>query len=179
VPAPIRAFTLIELLLVMALLAIVLAVAMPSLSGFFRGRSLDYEARRLLALARHAQSRAVSEGIPMMLWIDEHEKRYGVEQEPGWDDRDAKAIEFKIDPELEVEVVVTNTPATLLPKLQLSTTELTEAQKRNLPEIRFLPDGSVEEGSPAEVRLTGKTGAGVMLVQSTNRLTYELRPAEQ
>src|SRR5262249_35221447 len=65
-----RAFTLIELILVMTLLAIVLAIASPALSRFFKGRGLDNEARRFLALTRHAQSRAVGEGVPMVLWFD-------------------------------------------------------------------------------------------------------------
>src|SRR5437773_775638 len=47
-----RAFTLVELILVMALLGIVLAVSAPSLSNFFHGRTLDSEARRLMALTR-------------------------------------------------------------------------------------------------------------------------------
>src|SRR5438128_11617175 len=61
------AFTLIELILVMALLMIVLAVSAPSLQGFFKGRNLDSEARRILGLTKYGQSRAVSEGIPMLL----------------------------------------------------------------------------------------------------------------
>src|SRR5438270_8363826 len=65
-----RAFTLVELILVMTLLLIVMCVALPSLKGFFRGRNLDSEARRFLSLARYGQSRAVSEGVPMVLWID-------------------------------------------------------------------------------------------------------------
>ena len=47
---PSNAFTLIELILVMAMLLIVLGVAFPSLKRFFRGRNLDSEARRFLSL---------------------------------------------------------------------------------------------------------------------------------
>src|SRR5437763_11469882 len=64
-----RAFTLIELILVMALMSIVIALIAPSLSNFFRSRTLDSEARRFVSLTRYVQSRAVSEGIPMMVWI--------------------------------------------------------------------------------------------------------------
>ena len=63
-------FTLIELMLVLTLLLIVIGVAFPSLQHFFRGRNLDSEARRFLSLTRYGQSRAVSEGVPMVLWID-------------------------------------------------------------------------------------------------------------
>src|SRR5262249_21799177 len=76
-----RGFTLIELMLVMALLAVVLAVSAPSLSKFFKGRTLDSEARRFVSLTRYGQSRAVSEGVPMMLWIDPKERTYGLQEE--------------------------------------------------------------------------------------------------
>ena len=45
-----RAFTLIELILVMALLVMITSLAAPAMSGFIRGRALDSEARRLFAL---------------------------------------------------------------------------------------------------------------------------------
>lgn len=171
-----RGFTLVELLLVMALLAIVLAVTMPTLSHFFRGRVLDSEARRLLALTRHGQSRAVSEGIPMLLWVDEEEKRYGLEQEPGWEEKDVRAVEFKLDSDLKIEVIQTNTLTSLLPEIRLSApNEMTEAQRKNLPEIRFLPNGFIEETSPVGIRLTARDGSVLLLGQSTNRLRYDLR----
>src|SRR6516162_6663029 len=65
------AFTLIELILVLALLVIITSIAAPTMSRFIRGRALDSEAQRMMALMHAAQSRAVSEGAPMMLWLDE------------------------------------------------------------------------------------------------------------
>src|ERR1043165_7901245 len=92
---PRQAFTLIELILVMAILSIVLAVAAPSLSNFFRGRSLDSEARRFVALTRYGQSRAVSEGVPMVLWLDSSARAYGLEQEISYSTTsDGKAVDF-------------------------------------------------------------------------------------
>src|SRR5437773_1580616 len=82
------AFTLIELILVMALLSIVLAFAAPALSSFFRGRTIDSEARRLVSLIRYGQSRAVSEGVPIILWIDARKNTYGLQHEPGFTDGD-------------------------------------------------------------------------------------------
>jgi type II secretion system protein H len=78
-----RAFTLIELILVMTILLVVMAVAFPSLRGFFRGRNLDSEARRILALTRYGQSRAVAEGVPVVLWIDSKQRTYGLEAAAG------------------------------------------------------------------------------------------------
>ena len=61
---PQRAFTLLELILVMFLLAIVAGFVAPQMSSFIRGRNLNFEARRLLSLTHYAQQRAVSEGVP-------------------------------------------------------------------------------------------------------------------
>ena len=38
--------------------------------GVFRGRNLDNEARQFLSLTRYGQSRAISEGVPVELWIN-------------------------------------------------------------------------------------------------------------
>src|SRR5262249_50778526 len=99
------AFTLIELVLVMAVVVIAIAITAPKLANFFRGRTLDSEARRLLALTHAGQSRAVSEGIPMRLWVDAEQRTYGLEEEAGWDDRDPKAIDLTMDQDLQIEII--------------------------------------------------------------------------
>src|ERR1035437_9191760 len=100
-----RGFTLIELILVMALLTIVISLTAPKLSRFFHGRTLDSEARRLLALTRSGQSRAVSEGVPMDLWVDAAQGTFGLEAEPSYDTSDPKAVDFALDSGLQLEVV--------------------------------------------------------------------------
>src|SRR5438046_9262722 len=75
------AFTLIELILVMAILTVAVSITAPTLGRFFSGRALDSEARRLLALTHNGQSRAVSEGFPIELWVDARERTYGLEAE--------------------------------------------------------------------------------------------------
>src|SRR6266850_2245748 len=73
------AFTLVELILVMAVLTIAISISAPALSHFFRGRSLDSQARMLVALTRHGQSRAVSEGLPIEMWMDAQKSQIGME----------------------------------------------------------------------------------------------------
>src|SRR5256885_1782577 len=70
-------FTLVELILVMALLVVAVSFITPHLSDFFRGRALDSEGRQLMALVHDGQSRAVSGGVPMILWFDAAAKKYG------------------------------------------------------------------------------------------------------
>src|SRR6266436_3541221 len=102
------AFTLIELILVMAILTIAVSITAPTLGHFFSGRALDSEARRLLALTHNGQSRAVSEGFPMELWVDARERTYGLEAEfstgTGGNDRDTKAEDFTLDRDVKIEI---------------------------------------------------------------------------
>ena len=169
-----RGFSLIELLLVMALLSIVIAIALPSLSNFFRGRTLDAEARRMLSLTRYGQSRAVSEGIPMVLWVDPENRTYGLEQEPGWDETDAKSVNLKLDDNLKVEVIRTNVAKPLLAVASPLRSTGAVDTKQNLPSIRFLPDGSIAESSLPGIHLLEKDGASLWLSRSKKRMSYEI-----
>jgi hypothetical protein len=45
---------------------------------------------------------------------------------------------------------------------------------KNLPAIRFLPDGSVDEGSPQGLQLTDRDGNSKWLVEMNNRQGYEI-----
>src|SRR5689334_15735301 len=94
------AFTLIELILIMAILTAVTALVMPSLLQFFRGRTQEAEAQRVLSLTRYGQSRAVSEGIPTMLWVNTQAGTYGLQLESGYTDADKNSVDFAVDKDL-------------------------------------------------------------------------------
>ena len=69
-------FTLLELVLVMVILSTVLAMAAPSLSGFFGSRKTHDTAAQFLALTQFARSQAISEGIVYRLNFDTQERTY-------------------------------------------------------------------------------------------------------
>jgi len=69
-------FTLLELILVMVILSTVLAMAAPSLSGFFGSRQTHDTAAQILALTQLARSQAISEGIVYRLNFDTAERKY-------------------------------------------------------------------------------------------------------
>jgi type II secretion system protein H len=166
---PAAAFTLIELILVLTLLAILTSLAAPSLSSFFRGRALDSEARQLLSLTHAGQSRAVSDGFPMLLWFDSQAHAYGLVEETASPDRssqdaDPKAENFDFDDSLQIEPV----NAAPLP-----------VNGRSLPAIRFLPDGTIDDRSASAVRLTAPSGETLWLVEATNHLSYEIRNSDK
>ena len=71
-----QGFTLLELILVMVILSTVLAMAAPSLQGFFGSRKTHDEASRILALTQFARSQAISEGIIYRLNFNTRERTY-------------------------------------------------------------------------------------------------------
>src|SRR5690242_8365198 len=102
------AFTLIELILVMAILTIAVSITAPALANFFHGRVLDSEGRRLLAATHAAQSRAISEAVPVSLWFDSSQNQYGIEAETGAYEKDQKAETLTMDHHVALKVTTLN-----------------------------------------------------------------------
>jgi type II secretion system protein H len=172
---PEAGFTLIELVLVMTMLVIVLSVAAPSLSRFFRGRSLDAEAKRFLALTRYGQSRAVAEGMPMLLWIDARQKTYGLQADSSYLDQDNKTLQYQLSPDVEIEVtrtVTTKKPSSFQP---LYVWRGNGGISPTLPRIRFTPDGFISESSPDLVLFRQKDEGQIGVGEGLTRLNYEIK----
>jgi type II secretory pathway pseudopilin PulG len=157
------------LILVMAVLTIVLSVGAPALARFFRGRTLDSEAQRFLSLTRHGQSRAVSEGVPMILWIDDKQGFYGLEAEVGYLEEDRQAMEFMLHEDLVIEVEQA--------EVRPLSSQWNRPSRRadSLPEIRFTPDGFISETSPDAVLIREGEERAIWIAQSRNRLHYEMQ----
>jgi len=164
----------------MTILTIAVSITAPALANFFRGRTLDSEARRLLALTRQGQSRAVSEGIPMELWVNAAQGTFGLEAQPSYEAADVKAVDFTIDSDIRIEVVNgtaanTSSPFGTATPVGSASVKPVVSNHPDLPKIRFLPDGSVSDSSPQMLRLTGRDGTLIWLAQSRNRSSYEIR----
>ena len=167
-----RGFTLIELILILALLVVITSIAVPAMARFIRGRALDTEARRLVALMHLAQSRAVSEGAPMVLWINVPTGGYGVcaeasgqtsgrkVRQTAGQNGDPKAVELAVDSTLTLAVLNTGTGGQTL--------------FNGLPAIRFQADGTVDETSPQTLKLTDSDGFARSLVETRLRTGYEI-----
>jgi len=160
------------MILVMALLAIVLAISAPSLSRFFKSRGLESEARRFLALTRHAQSRAVSEGVPMVLWLETRQRLYGLNADKTFVEDDPKAEQFNVDETLEVEVRLSSEAVAAS---QASHFKNEKQSTSGLHTLRFTPDGFVSLSSPEAVVFRQKDNGELWVAQSRNRLNYEIQ----
>jgi Tfp pilus assembly protein FimT len=150
---------------VLALLVIITSLAAPAMASFIRSRAMDSEARRLMALMHAGQSRAVSEGMPMVLWVDEKQDTYGLQAETTGAGGDPQAENLSVDPTLQITV----------PNAGLSAPPMFN----NLPAIRFLPDGTVDENSPPTLQLTDSADVKRWLVETRNHTGYEISDTGQ
>jgi type II secretion system protein H len=154
------AFTLIELILILALLVVITSLAVPPMAKFIRGRALDSEARRIMALLHAAQTRAVSEGMPVMFWVDEKGGAYGMAAETSGQNGDAKAENLTLDSTLAIAVKNLGTGAAVT--------------FNNLPAIKFLPDGTIDENSPQTLQLADVDGFSRQFTETKLRTGYEV-----
>src|SRR2546430_6526836 len=100
---------------------------------------------RFLSLTRYGQSRAVSEGVPMVLWIDTRRGAYGLQQQAGYTDGDSNAVRFVLSEDTRVEVQ--------MPAMLMSASQVNQIVPGvgNVPLIRFSPDGFLGGNSPGRI----------------------------
>ena len=149
-------FTLVELILVMALLAIVMALSAPALSRSMRERHLADEAARFLALTEYARNEAISQGVPLIVWIDPAAGRFGVEPKTGFAADEERLREFVLDADIHFEL-------------------LESGSKRAIVEaVEFAPDGSPEGPSVEAFRLLDRFGSAITIARTEDKLGYEI-----
>src|SRR5437868_7877478 len=77
-------FTLIELILVMAVLCIIAGLAVPMLNNFSRGRRPADCAAQVVAVAQWARTQAITQAIPYRLNLDPQSGTFWVtSRQPG------------------------------------------------------------------------------------------------
>ena len=166
-------FTLVELILVMALFVIVFGIVGPDLSGFFRGRNLDNEAQRFLSLTRYGRSRAISEGVPIELWVNVKQGSYGMEALSGYTESKDNTVTYQVDSSLQIS---TSMPMQTLTRSNYWTQ--TRTITRGLPMIRFQPDGYISDTSPREIYFQQGADHEVWLAEDPTHLRYELQTGQ-
>ncbi len=155
----------------MVLLLIVASMVAPRMSSFFHGRALSGEARRLLSLINYAQSRAVAEGVPVLLWVDATRATYGIEVQGGFTGASDRSQSFAAEPTLTLETAVSaDQPVSEQEDEQFGLVG-------NLPAIRFNPDGFFDEASVQKIVIRQGDEGALEIVPTPNRLGYEIRPA--
>lgn len=120
---------MIEMILVMALLSAIFALASPSLSRFFKGRTILEEARRFLEVTRFAQAQAASLSVPLEVWHDPTERQYGISPLAGYQLDIKEALLLTYDETIHFNAIQN------------------DARSVKGTVILFLPDGTLDEES--------------------------------
>ena len=135
----------------------------------------------------------------MVLWMDVQKRTYGLRADVTYSrndnysrmntsaETDSKAVEFTLGERLQLEA---NSPVVErsselwwqnlangnMPADKRDTTGRSGRQSNILPQIRFLPDGSIDETSPERVLIREAKDTGAFYIaQSLNRLNYEIQ----
>jgi type II secretion system protein H len=167
-------FTLIELLVVMSILVMVLGIIFPALKGFFRGRGLDNEARRFLALTRLGRSRAISEAIPVELWINARQGTYGLQALSGYTESQPGLRQYTADPIVQISCSPPPSLSTLT-RSNYWTPTTTTTSTATLPAIRFQPDGFISETSPRTIYFRQGQEDEIRIVEDSTHTRYEIQ----
>ena len=169
-----RAFTLIELILVMMTMMIAIGVVLPALKGFFRGRNLDNEARQFLSLTRYGQSRAIAEGLPVELWINPAQEKYGLQALAGYTETRTDPSTYFLDS--TVQITLSPPPATLI---RSNVWTQKAGRTGNLTKIRFQPDGYISDTSPENIFFRQPdSGAQIWLAETPTHSRYEIKQGQ-
>lgn len=149
-------FTLIELILVMALLATMMAIAAPSLSRFFAGRGLEEETRRFLSVTRFARSEAISAAVTIVMWIDPEEGAYGISPRDPVDAQFLDSRRYTLTRGLTLEV------------------DSEFVDKDGRAAISFWPDGLIGSGSVEEVTIFNEAGREAKITRNEFTPEYQV-----
>ena len=158
-----RAFTLIELVLVMGIITLMVTIIAPSLSTFATGRKTQYAASQIISLAKFARSQAVNNGAMYRMTFDSSKRTITltVQQDGGQFGEPSSSLGNRIE---------------LADGLTLRT-DLT-AQPDGGTYVDFHPDGRTGDG-PVHVWVTDKDGRVMeMACLSPTELFHVLPPEE-
>ena len=152
-----RAFTLIELIIVMALMVTILGLSAPSLSRSLKGRAVKQEATRLLATIEYAREESISQGVPMAVWIDAQNGRFGTQPQNGYEGNPLRQKELSLDP--TIHFVLDGAEPT---------------QNGRIIATEFDPDGTLDPSSISNLQLSDQKDESVTLSLSEDGWGYEI-----
>jgi type II secretion system protein H len=153
-------FTLVELVIVMALLAVCAALTVPTLARSVRARYLKDEAARFLAATEYGRNEAVSQGVPMVVWIDPSTQHFGVEPKAGYQSAAGRERDFALGSDLSFEIDQAATRGS--------------GSGSQVDAVEFSPDGAPTLTSIETVRLVDRSKEGITIVKSADGWAYEI-----
>ena len=141
----------------MTLMVTILGLSAPALSRSFKGRVVKQEAARVLATTEYAREAAISQGIPMVVWIDVHNGRFGTQPKSGYEGDLSRQKELSLDP-----------------TIHFAMEEDKGAQDGRTIAMEFDPDGTPDPSNISSLQLADQHEESATLALSGDGWGYEL-----
>lgn len=142
----------------MALLVTFLALSAPSLSRSLRQRRISDEATRLLALTEYARTEAISQGVPMVVWVNAKTQQYGAEPAAGFTGEENRTRTFTTNSEVDFDI-----PNAV-------------AKQGVIALVEFAPDGAPELSAVEAISLSDKFDALAVIARTQDGWGFEIAP---
>jgi len=162
-------FTLLELILVMVIISTILAMAAPSLRGFFSSRKAHDAAANILSLIRFARSQAITEGHTYRLNFDSVKGVY-------WLTSDAEGAFDKLSIEFGREFDLPEDTAITIEKDDDKGKETKYDKEDQETYIAFFSQGMAETGT---ITLTDRSGEEIKITSPSPAEPYRIVKSEE
>jgi type II secretion system protein H len=146
-------FTLLELIVVLALLALAGALVAPNLKGLAQGRAVEEESRRLAAVVSHARDLAIAKGGRVIFWVDAGGTGYGLRETRTGEE----SAVYTVGERLRVEAI-----------------DAEDKAVEGVAETILWPDGALDDAAPKRFRLLENEQEVYSLTLDTNTRRYVL-----
>ena len=180
-----RAFTLIELILVMMLMTIIAAEVVPLLHNFTMGRRTSNVASRILNMTQYAHTEAISEGRVYRLNLDPNNGQYWLTAEnngqfvsPGSDYEQKSQIDsnMKLQVDIATPVIPVTEQDTQL-NLGLNANNSRSAQlSPTAQDVEFQPSGRTD---PAHIILSDNLGTKIEIACTSPTELFRILPKDE
>jgi prepilin-type N-terminal cleavage/methylation domain-containing protein len=170
-----QAFTLIELIIVMVVLAVLLALVAPSLTSSFRGRNLEQAGAQVLAVTEYGRDEAISQGVPVDVWINPANGQFGIAVKAGFPGDPARLKHYALQPELRFDAAASPGGAGTATASNGGIATPPVATGQGVTVAEFQADGTLDSSSNPTIRILGNAHSAVALTETSDGYGYELQ----
>ena len=132
-----------------------MALSVPSLSRSLRERSLEQESARFLALTEFGRDEAVSQGVPMVIWVDAQSRRFGLAPKTDYGVNEIRR-EYTLHQDVQFEL------------------DARASLQSDGRVMEFTPEGTPEAASIESVRLVDRFGSARLISKRSDGWGYEI-----
>ncbi len=143
----------------MLVLAVMLALVAPLLSSSLRARHLEAAGVQMLAVLEYGRDQAISQGVPMDVWLNPANGQYGAYAKPGFPGDPARTKQYTLEPDLHFD----------------STGATAPSGGQGLTVAEFAPDGTLDPSATPTLRLVDRWHDSVSVTETTDGYGYELQ----